>query len=173
MVACAPFDGRIIKAESTCRGGNLGCVSGDYIQFVLSSHVTCGLTICFACAGLMGGHSGLNINEDRGNAVRFVAQVTNAVLKAAPNARLARITGGDKRNAIAREASADMVVCTDLLPSTLPMLHGRCLRSEHALGGEISDSLKLEGFAVCCLLVALYSSCKHSGQLKKASHICV
>ena len=61
-------------------------------------------------AGLMGGHSGLNINEDRGNAVRFVAQVTNAVLKAAPNARLARISGGDKRNAIAREASAQIVV---------------------------------------------------------------
>lgn len=61
-------------------------------------------------AGLMGGHSGLNINEDRGNAVRFVAQVTNAVLKAAPNARLARISGGDKRNAIPREASAEIVV---------------------------------------------------------------
>lgn len=61
-------------------------------------------------AGLMGGHSGLNINEDRGNAVRFVAQVTNAVLKAAPNARLAHISGGDKRNAIPREASAEIVV---------------------------------------------------------------
>ena len=90
----------------------------------------------------MGGHSGLNINEDRGNAVRFVAQVTNAVLKAAPNARLARITGGEKRNAIAREASADVVVRTDLLPSTLPLTHGRCLWSEHALGGDISDRLE-------------------------------
>lgn len=58
----------------------------------------------------MGGHSGLNINEDRGNAVRFVAQVANAVLGAAPGARLARMTGGDKRNAIAREASAVVVV---------------------------------------------------------------
>ena len=59
----------------------------------------------------MGGHSGLNIAEDRGNAVQFVARLANTVLKAAPNARLARITGGDKRNAIAREASADLVVC--------------------------------------------------------------
>ena len=69
-------------------------------------------------AGLMGGHSGLNINEDRGNAVRFVAQVANAVLKAAPSARLARISGGDKRNAIAREASAQIVVGPPCLADT-------------------------------------------------------
>ena len=60
----------------------------------------------------MGGHSGLNIAEDRGNAVQFVARLATAVLKAAPEARLARIAGGDKRNAIAREASADLVVRT-------------------------------------------------------------
>ncbi len=59
----------------------------------------------------MGGHSGLNIAEDRGNAVQFVARLANAVLKAAPESRLARIAGGDKRNAIAREATVDLVVC--------------------------------------------------------------
>ena len=90
----------------------------------------------------MGGHSGLNINEDRGNAVRFVAQVTNAVLNAAPNARLARIAGGDKRNAIAREASADVVVRTDIPRSTLPRMHSSWLWSEHALGGDVIDRLK-------------------------------
>ncbi|CAL5222920.1 g5353 [Coccomyxa viridis] len=61
-------------------------------------------------SGLMGGHSGLNIAEDRGNAVQFVARLANAVLKAAPESRLARIAGGDKRNAIAREATVDLVV---------------------------------------------------------------
>lgn len=80
------------------------CVRAVHAHDSKSSHVLLG------AAGLMGGHSGLNINEDRGNAVRFVAQVANAVLKAAPSARLARISGGDKRNAIAREASAQIVV---------------------------------------------------------------
>ena len=69
----------------------------------------------------MGGHSGLNIAEDRGNAVRFVARLADAVLKAAPKSQLARISGGDKRNAIAREASADLVVCKDpMMPNSHP-----------------------------------------------------
>ena len=75
----------------------------------LSEYSVGGEPLC-TFAGLMGGHSGLNIAEDRGNAVQFVARLANAVLKAAPNARLARLAGGDKRNAIAREASADLVV---------------------------------------------------------------
>jgi hypothetical protein len=61
-------------------------------------------------AGLMGGHSGLNIDEDRGNAVRFAARIADAVLAAAPGSALAAITGGDKRNAIPREASATVLV---------------------------------------------------------------
>ena len=58
----------------------------------------------------MGGHSGLNIAEDRGNAVRLAARVADAVIAATPGVRLARIAGGDKRNAIAREASATLLV---------------------------------------------------------------
>ena len=38
-------------------------------------------------AGLLGGHSGLNIDEDRGNAVKFIAQVVDAILEAVPTAR--------------------------------------------------------------------------------------
>ena len=38
-------------------------------------------------AGLLGGHSGLNIDEDRGNAVKFIAQVVDAILEAVPQAR--------------------------------------------------------------------------------------
>jgi dipeptidase D len=70
----------------------------------------CQVTDHILLAGLMGGHSGLNISEDRGNAVRFVAQIVNAVLSAAPSARLESVAGGDKRNAIAREASATLAV---------------------------------------------------------------
>ena len=69
-------------------------------------------------AGLLGGHSGLNIGEDRGNAVIMAAQLVEAVLKAVPAARLAAFQGGDKRNALAREASALLLVrsaCWSLL----------------------------------------------------------
>ena len=58
----------------------------------------------------MGGHSGLNIAEDRGNAVRFAARVADAVMAAAPGTKLGSMAGGDKRNALPREAGAMLLV---------------------------------------------------------------
>ena len=58
----------------------------------------------------MGGHSGLNIGEGRGNAVVFAARAADAVVSGVPGARLEAIVGGDKRNAIPREASATLTV---------------------------------------------------------------
>ncbi|KAL0048560.1 hypothetical protein WJX82_005889 [Trebouxia sp. C0006] len=61
-------------------------------------------------SGLMGGHSGLNISEDRGNAVVLAALVLQALVKGHPDVRIISLTAGDKRNAIAREASAILEV---------------------------------------------------------------
>ena len=55
--------------------------------------------------GLKGGHSGIDIPAGRGNAIRLLAQVLGA-LKPAFGLALASIKGGNKRNAIPREASA-------------------------------------------------------------------
>lgn len=68
------------------------------------------LTCCLSCAGLLGGHSGLNIGEDRGNAVIFAAQLVDLLLSSIQGTRLADISGGDKRNALPREASAIVLV---------------------------------------------------------------
>ncbi len=54
--------------------------------------------------GLRGGHSGLEIDKGRGNAIKILAR---AVARAADfGGRLARIDGGNKRNAIPRDAAA-------------------------------------------------------------------
>ncbi len=53
---------------------------------------------------LKGGHSGLEIHTGRGNALKILARVLLALAPA--GARLARIQGGNKRNAIPREAEA-------------------------------------------------------------------
>lgn len=54
--------------------------------------------------GLKGGHSGLEIHQGRGNALKIV---TRALLGlAALGARVSKIEGGNKRNAIPREAEA-------------------------------------------------------------------
>ena len=54
--------------------------------------------------GLKGGHSGLEIDKGRGNAVKIINRV---ILQLAPlGARLASVDGGNKHNAIPREAEA-------------------------------------------------------------------
>lgn len=57
-----------------------------------------------AVAGLVGGHSGMEIDKGRGNAVKILNRVLLALEDT--GARLARIDGGNKRNAIPREATA-------------------------------------------------------------------
>ena len=56
-------------------------------------------------AGLKGGHSGGAINQGRGNAIKVLARAL-WVLAPAFGLELAAIEGGDKRNAIPREAAA-------------------------------------------------------------------
>src|SRR5450759_5903622 len=60
-------------------------------------------------SGLAGGHSGIDINKGRGNAVRILGQVLQTLMGGMPLA-IAAINGGSKRNAIPREASATIVI---------------------------------------------------------------
>jgi len=58
-------------------------------------------------SGLRGGHSGIDINAGRGDAIRILAQVLDG-LGPEFEFRLAALKGGNKRNAIPREASAQL-----------------------------------------------------------------
>jgi dipeptidase D len=60
-------------------------------------------------SGLKGGHSGIDIAAGRGNSIRLLAQVLDAV-RERHGLLLASLAGGNKRNAIPREASA-IVLC--------------------------------------------------------------
>lgn len=60
-------------------------------------------------AGLQGGHSGVDINLGRGNAIKLLARLLWQVGKAVSH-RLAAIDGGNLRNAIPREAWAIVAV---------------------------------------------------------------
>ena len=74
-----------------------------------SHSVASRLAIHLKVSGLMGGHSGDDINKGRGNAnkilVRFLYQVMQDT-----DMQLATINGGNLRNAIAREAEAVIVI---------------------------------------------------------------
>ena len=56
-------------------------------------------------AGFRGGHSGLDINQGRGNAIKLLARVL-AEAQAAAKFELVSVEGGSKHNAIPREAVA-------------------------------------------------------------------
>ncbi len=57
-------------------------------------------------SGLRGGHSGLDINQGRGNAIRLLARLLYQAQEKY-KFEIVRIEGGNKRNAIPREAWAD------------------------------------------------------------------
>mgnify|MGYP005844055549 CR=1 FL=1 len=58
--------------------------------------------------GLLGGHSGLDIHKNRGNAIKILALILNKLLQM--DLKIANLTGGSKRNAIPREAEAIVLV---------------------------------------------------------------
>jgi dipeptidase D len=59
-------------------------------------------------AGLRGGHSGLDIHRGRGNAIKLLGRALQALVSC--GVRLASIEGGNKRNAIPREAAATIAL---------------------------------------------------------------
>lgn len=59
--------------------------------------------------GLRGGHSGININEGRGNAIKLLTRVLCSLQNRFPF-RLAKFVGGTARNALPREAYAIITI---------------------------------------------------------------
>jgi dipeptidase D len=61
-------------------------------------------------SGLKGGHSGLDINTGRGNAIKFLTRVLSDLRKNHPGMAFSSMIGGSKRNAIPREAEVTVYV---------------------------------------------------------------
>ena len=68
-------------------------------------------------SGLTGGHSGMDIDKYRGNAVKIAAELAERLL-AKNSISIADIQGGDKRNAIARESTI-RIICSSSDASVL------------------------------------------------------
>ena len=87
----------------------LGCAGGldTEIEVPLERETARGTALTLFVSGLTGGHSGTDIHLGRGNAIKIVARLLNGY---AGEWRLIGFTGGSKRNAIAREAEAVVLV---------------------------------------------------------------
>lgn len=93
--------------------------------------------------GLRGGHSGLDILDNRGNALRLAARTLLAALDDGADFGLVALDGGSMHNAIPREADARLVVSADgetRLRATLARMAGEFAVE---LAG-IDEGLKLE-----------------------------
>ncbi len=82
--------------------------------------------------GLKGGHSGLDIDKQRGNAIKILARLVFALHD--QGVRIASLDGGSKRNAIPREAQAQLV-CTE---KQWPLLEATITRLSALIRSELS-----------------------------------
>jgi dipeptidase D len=105
-------NGRILLNLDTEEDGALymGCAGGADTDAFLKISRRRGLLgtvpVKLSVRGLRGGHSGLNIIENRGNAIKLTTRVLQAALYADIDVDLVSIDGGSKHNAIPRECFA-------------------------------------------------------------------
>jgi dipeptidase D len=111
----------------------VGCAGGNdtLARLPVKREGTGGEAFEVRVSGLKGGHSGLDINLGRGNAIKVLGWYLDRLRrKIKDDLKLSAFSGGDKHNAIPREARA-----TIILPA------GKKARAEEVLA-EIQDDLK-------------------------------
>ncbi len=93
--------------------------------------------------GLRGGHSGVDIHENRGNALKFLLRALNAIRQKGIEFGIVSIAGGSKHNAIPREADAEVRVAAASEGAVQAAVAecGRLLKEEF---GEIDPNGRLE-----------------------------
>jgi len=74
--------------------------------------------------GLLGGHSGVDIHEERANAVKLLARLLYKLSRERLRFQLVEINGGDKHNAIPREARATLLFSKRKLALIRELLNG-------------------------------------------------
>jgi dipeptidase D len=108
---------RLINLDSEEEGAvYVGCAGGADSTLELPLHTTAVPSQCAAATlrlhGLKGGHSGVDIHLQRGNAVKLLARALYAASLETP-VRLSDFHGGNKHNAIPREASATVTMAQE------------------------------------------------------------
>jgi dipeptidase D len=121
LTGAAEFPGGLLKSKYFLNLDNeekgticIGCSGG--IKTIARRKVTLrpasnGAGYRIKVSGLKGGHSGVDIHQGRGNAIRILGRVLQSVLDSLP-VEIAEISGGSAQNAIPREAFAVIAMDT-------------------------------------------------------------
>ena len=99
--------------------GSAGSVNIEFTKELSLTSPTQQRFFKIAVKGLLGGHSGERIGDDRGNAIQLLARTLKRI-KAAGAVEIIKLQGGEARNAIPTEALA--VIATDMDESLLKEL---------------------------------------------------
>ena len=129
---------RLINMDSEEEGAlYIGCAGGAGVDLKLPLHFQAApsgsQTLKIVLHGLRGGHSGVDIHLQRGNAVQLLARVLREV-REAHDFELARLEGGNMHNAIPREAFATITLESESAAGLI--------ESTEALLGEIGDEFR-------------------------------
>lgn len=120
----------------------VGCAGGQNVTLRLPLERTAppeGTAVTITVRGLRGGHSGLDIGENRGNAIRILAR-TLETLGAAGSFAVASFSGGSAHNAIPREANATVVAPTEAAERAI----AASLEAARGEYGAVEDKLVIE-----------------------------
>ena len=109
------------KAGTVCIGcaGGSGVTTRLPLEWIDTPDGMVGMEL--KLTGLRGGHSGLDIHENRGNAVKLIAQSLGALKEL--GVALAGFRSGDKANAIPREGAATFVLPSNHLPNAQKIIN--------------------------------------------------
>ncbi len=131
-----------------------GCAGGARVEASIEKQQleVSGRLVEFSVSGLQGGHSGVEIHKQRGNAILILAKVLYQLHQKFPF-HLVAMKGGEADNAIPREASA-VLVCDTVIENELEELRN-AWEAEWKQQLEVSDpkiSISVElREAVTCL----------------------
>ena len=112
-----------------------GCAGGlrSQIELPVASESYAGKVLTLSIGGLAGGHSGEDIHRGRANAIKLMGGVLVALCERDPSLRLLSLCGGDKDNAIPREAVAVISV------SDCAKAREGIVKAEKELRGTLSE----------------------------------
>lgn len=102
----------MINLDSEDEGvATVSCAGGMRCSMTrpITRHKASGKLIKINISGLLGGHSGIDIDKERQNGIILLGRLVNRLLHET-GAQLASLTGGSKDNAIPRETEAVLVV---------------------------------------------------------------
>ena len=127
----------------------IGCAGGIdiYARFSLLPYEKTSprsFTVCLS--GFQGGHSGISIHENRGNAIISAAILLKRLDHIAPELSILNFTGGNKKNAIPRESSFEITgVNRDRIESEAEQLESELQPIEPNAAIRVTESHPSQG----------------------------